>query len=99
MNYPTHNSYLKVQSELGILGIGSFLGIVITALFRIKKLYTTTTDKFHKPFYIGVMASMIAFLFMNLSDNLFFVPKATTYFWFLLATVEALLKLNYNNDF
>ncbi|MBK5240534.1 O-antigen ligase [Clostridium sp.] len=90
-NFPTHNSYLKVQSELGIIGIGSFLGVVITALFRIRKFYRTTEDKFHKPFYMGVMASMVAFLFMNLSDNLFFVPKATTYFWFLLATAEALL--------
>jgi len=91
-NYPSHNSYLKVQSELGIIGIVSFLGIVSIALFRVKKLYITTTDKFHRAFYMGVMASMVAFLFMNLSDNLFFVPKATTYFWFLLATVEALLR-------
>ena len=90
-NYPSHNSYLKVQSELGIIGIVSFLGIVVIALFRVKKLYSTTTDNFHKAFYMGVMASMVAFLFMNLSDNLFFVPKATTYFWFLLATAEALL--------
>ncbi|MBK5240784.1 O-antigen ligase [Clostridium sp.] len=91
-NYPTHNSYLKLQSELGIIGIISFLGIITMTLFKIKKLYSTTRDKFHRPFYIGVMASMIAFLFMNLSDNLFFTPKATTYFWFLLATAEALLK-------
>lgn len=90
-NFPTHNSYLKVQSELGVMGIAAFLGIIAVALSRIVKLYSTTTDKFHRPFYMGVMASMIAFLFMNLSDNLFFVPKATTYFWFLLATVEALL--------
>jgi len=89
--FPTHNSFLKIQSELGILGIVSFLGIITMALIRIKRLYSTTIDKFHKPFYIGVMASMTAFLFMNLSDNLFFVPKATTYFWFLLATAEALL--------
>lgn len=92
-NYPAHNSYLKVQSELGIIGTVSFLGVIATALFRIKKLYSTTTDKFHRVFYMGVMASMIAFLFMNLSDNLFFVPKATTYFWFLLATADSLLNI------
>jgi len=90
-NFPAHNSYLKVQSELGIIGIVSFLGVIVTALLRIRKFYTATEDKFHKPFYMGVMASMCAFLFMNISDNLFFVPKATTYFWFLLATAEALL--------
>lgn len=98
-NYPTHNSYLKVQSELGIIGIASFLGIIAMSLSRIKKLYSTTTDNFHKPFYMGVMASMIAFLFMNLSDNLFFVPKASTYFWFLLATGESLLNYNRKENF
>jgi len=90
-HYPAHNSYLKVQSELGIIGIVSFLGVIVTALLRFRKLYSTTNDKFYKAFYMGVTASMVAFLFMNLSDNLFFVPKATTYFWFLLATAEALL--------
>lgn len=93
-HYPAHNSYLKVQSELGIVGIVSFLGIVITALARIKTVYSNTKNDFHRAFYMGVMASMVAFLFMNFFDNLFFVPKATTYFWFLLATAEALL----NND-
>ncbi len=96
-NYPGHNSYLKVQSELGIIGIVSFLGIVTISLSRVKKLYSTTTDSFYKPFYMGVMASMVAFLFMNLFDNLFFVPKATTYFWFLLATVEALLNTSHQS--
>lgn len=98
-HYPTHNSYLKVQSELGIVGIVSFLGVLATALFRVKKLYTTTEDEFHRAFYMGVMASMVAFLFMNFSDNLFFVPKATTYFWFLLATTEALLNHRSNSIF
>jgi putative inorganic carbon (HCO3(-)) transporter len=89
--YTTHNSYLKVWSELGIIGIVSFLGILITALLRVKKLFTITNDKFIKAFYMGVFASMIAFYFMNISDNLVFVPKATTYFWVLLATAESTL--------
>ena len=89
--YPAHNSYLKVESELGIVGIVSFLAVLVTSLFRVKKLFTTTDDKFIKAFYMGAFASMIAFFFMNISDNLFFVPMATTYFWFLIATAESLL--------
>jgi len=96
--YPAHNSYLKVESELGIIGIVSFLGVLVTALFRVKKLFTITNDKFIKAFYMGVFASMIAFYFMNISDNLFFVPKATTYFWFLIATAEGLLNATLNNS-
>lgn len=94
--YPAHNSYLKIQSELGIIGIVSFLAILITTLFRVKKLFTITNDKFIKAFYMGALASMIAFYFMNISDNLFFVPKATTYFWFLVATTESLLNSSEN---
>ena len=95
--YPAHNSYLKIQSELGIIGIASFLMILITALLRVKKLFTSTNDKFLKAFYMGAFASMIAFYFMNISDNLFFVPKATTYFWFLVATAESILNSSINN--
>lgn len=89
--YPAHSSYLKIQSELGIIGITSFLVILVTALLRVKKLFTITNDKFIKAFYMGAVASMIAFYFMNIVDNLFFVPKATTYFWFLVATAESIL--------
>jgi len=95
--YPAHNSYLKIQSELGIIGITSFLAILVTTLFRVKKLFTITNDKFLKAFYMGVFASMIAFYFMNISDNLFFVPKATTYFWFLVATAESILNSSIDN--
>ena len=95
--YPAHNSYLKLQSELGIVGIVSFLAILITALLRVKKVFTITSDKFIKAFYMGAFASMVAFYFMNISDNLFFVPKATTYFWFLLATAESILNTSIDN--
>lgn len=95
--YPAHNSYLKVESELGIIGIVSFLTILVTSLFRVKKLFMTTEDKFIKAFYMGAFASMIAFYFMNIFDNLFFVPMATTYFWFLIATAESLLNSSEQN--
>ncbi len=95
--YPAHNSYLKLQSELGIIGIVSFLMILITAILRVKKIFTITKDKFIKAFYMGAFASMIAFYFMNISDNLFFVPKATTYFWFLVATAESILNSSREN--
>ncbi|AYD39804.1 O-antigen ligase family protein [Clostridium fermenticellae] len=88
--FPCHNSYLKIQSELGIFGTIFFISILINALIRIKKLTDSLEDKFLKYFYTGFFASVIAFLVMNLSDNLFFVPKTTSFFWMLLAMGEAL---------
>jgi O-antigen ligase len=88
--FPCHNSYLKIQSELGIFGIIFFVSILINALIRIKELAGSIEDKFLKYFYTGFFASVIAFLIMNISDNLFFVPKTTSFFWILLAGEEAL---------
>lgn len=87
----THNSYLKVESELGIIGGISFIGILVAALLQVKKCISTTQDEFYKFFYTGFLASMISFYVMNLSDNLFFVPKTTSYFWILLAISQGML--------
>ncbi|MCT8977254.1 O-antigen ligase family protein [Clostridium sp. CX1] len=89
--FPTHNSYLKVQSELGVMGIVFFIGILISALLKIKNLIQFTEDKLYKYFYTGFFASMVSFFFMNLSDNLFFVPKTTAFFWLLLAMAEGII--------
>lgn len=92
--YPSHNSYLKVESELGIVGIISFLGILILGLRKIFRFIKTTDNKYYKYFYTGFLASSISFYFMNLADNLFFVPKTTAYFWLLLAVCDSLIYKN-----
>lgn len=93
--FPSHNSYLKVFSELGIIGGAALIAFLVLALFRLKKLTKQLSDNFFKPVYVGCFASFIAFLFMNFSDNLLFVPKATTYFWLMLAIGEALSKIQF----
>ena len=87
----THNSYLKIESELGIIGGLSFIGILVSALIAVKKFISTTQEEFFKFFYTGFLAAMIAFYVMNLSDNLFFVPKTTSYFWILLAISQGIM--------
>lgn len=88
-HFPAHNSYLKVFSELGIIGIVNFISIIILAIIRVKKFISMTKDNFYKLFFTGFFASIIGFLVMNTVDNLFFVPKVTTFFWVLLALSEA----------
>jgi O-antigen ligase len=89
--FPCHNSYLKIQSELGIFGSISFLGILLYSFLKIKRLIESTEDRLYRYFYTGFLASMVAFFFMNLSDNLFFVPKTTVCFWLLLAMGDAIM--------
>ncbi|AGK97858.1 O-antigen ligase family protein [Clostridium pasteurianum] len=90
-HYPTHNSYLKIESELGIIGGLSFISIIVNALIKIKKVIVNIHDKEINLFYIGFLASVVAFLFMNLFENLFFVPSVIVYFWIFLAAADGLL--------
>lgn len=92
-SFPCHNTYLKIQAELGIIGSLSFVGILVSAWLNVKKIISNKNE-FINTFYTGFLASMIAFYFMNVFDNLFFVPKTTTYFWMLLAISQSFL---YNN--
>ncbi|GAB6172793.1 O-antigen ligase [Paradesulfitobacterium aromaticivorans] len=90
--YPVHNSYLKVQSELGIAGSVSLAGILVSAWLIVKKAAKFISDPFLSSFFTGFLASIPAFYFMNLSDNLLFVPKVTSYFWLMLAIAASALR-------
>lgn len=96
--WPCHNSYLKMETELGIIGGVSFVALLLSSLIKVKSFVDTTKNKFYKHFYIGFLASMVAFYVMNLVDNLFFVPKTTTYFWILLAVSQGMMYREKKNE-
>lgn len=84
-NFPTHNSYLKIQSELGIAGIISFLGLLACSIKKVYMVPKVTEDTFIKLFYTGFLASMVAFLAMNFFDNMFFIPQVAMSYWMIVA--------------
>lgn len=90
-HYPAHNSYLKIESELGIIGGLSFISIIVNALIKVRNVIANVKDRKINLFYIGFLASVVAFLFMNLFENLFFVPSVVVYFWIFLAAADGLL--------
>lgn len=83
--FPVHSSYLKVESELGILGIAGFLFMIVEIFLKLKSCIKEFSHHFYKVFYSGFFASYIAFLAMNVFENLFFLPKTTVYFWMFVA--------------
>ncbi len=98
-HYPTHNAYLKIESELGVVGGISFIGIIVCSIIKIKNVIKNIQDKDLKLFYIGFFASMIGFFFMNLFESLFTVPEVVAYFWIFLACADALLYRERNNTY
>lgn len=84
--YPTHNSYLKMLTELGIPGVIAFMVMLILVVKRLFYVYFNSNGRI-KLFYTGLIASVITFLGLNLFDNMLFAPKVTTYFWIFVAMI------------
>jgi O-antigen ligase len=84
-DFPSHNSYIKVWSELGILGILSFLALVILSIKKVYDFVTSCSNENIKVFYLGFLCSLCGFYVMNFFDNLLFIPKIALYFWVFLS--------------
>ncbi len=76
----THNSYLQIWAEMGILGIVSWLMIVFIFIKKgIKNLYSKN-DYYN----LGLLMSGLSFLFYNLIDFSFFISQSAFLFWMVL---------------
>ena len=84
-DFPSHNSYIKVWSELGILGILSFITLVILSIVKVYGFIKDCSDERIKVFYLGFLCSLCGFYVMNFFDNLLFIPKIALYFWVFLS--------------
>ncbi|QAA32016.1 O-antigen ligase family protein [Clostridium manihotivorum] len=83
--FPSHNSYLKIASELGIVGELSFWLIIIFILREAAHFMKNKSQTLTSYFIEGFLVGLIPFLFMNCFDNILFVPKVSTFFWIMVA--------------
>lgn len=86
LNMPPHNSFLKVWCENGIFVLVLFIGAMCVCGKWILDLVKIKGNE-ERVFFIGIGCSFFAFMVMNLSDDLFFIPKLTSYFWVFAALI------------
>jgi O-antigen ligase len=84
-----HNIFLKIQSELGVIGTVAFIGIVISHFRDLIRYIKKEKDQFFQLFFKGFLVSGIAFMMMNLVDNYFSAPKVIAYFWLFIAIYQS----------
>lgn len=90
-----HNIFLKMQTELGIIGSILFIAFIIATIITLYKLIKSTRNKLYSSITIGVLTSFITFIFMNLLDCYFNSPKVVATMFVILALVNSLrIKIN-----
>ena len=89
--YSSHNAFLTVAAETGVLGLAVFLVIVLLALRVAFAGWRNGIEAADRLLFLGGGCGMIAFLVQSLSNITFFHPRVALYYWLLLAVLVALL--------
>jgi putative inorganic carbon (HCO3(-)) transporter len=80
-----HNDYLQIASELGLIGLGIFIWLLVNALRIFKKLLKTESI-----LITGLLASVISMLISAVFEFPFHNPATALTFWMILGISGAL---------
>jgi O-antigen ligase len=90
---PVHNVLLWVAAESGLLGVGAFLGMMLSALLRAWKVLRLH----HEPtcrIALAAFCAITVYLLDGLTDPLFREPVAFMMFWTCLAMTVAVVRMD-----
>ncbi len=65
-----HNDYLRITVELGIIGLISYLLLILVFLGNIIILYKKTTDESFKTFCLGFLTLFISLFLISFGENI-----------------------------
>lgn len=86
--FDSHNYYMKVLSEEGIIGISVLALILIKAFFSGWRLYRNGTSQFYQGLGFGFMGCVIAASITNMFGDRFSYFVLGGYFWILWGLVD-----------
>jgi putative inorganic carbon (HCO3(-)) transporter len=79
-----HNSYLQIWAETGILGIVSFLWLIVIVFAFLLQKIKSITDRKHAA---GLITAAVVFLIHNFFDFTFFLPEIANLWWLVLGII------------
>ena len=83
----THNFYMKMLAELGLLGLFSFIWLLFASFMTGWSLYRESTDVFFKGLGLGFAGCVVAVAVTNAFGNRWAYISVGSYFWIFLGIV------------
>jgi O-antigen ligase len=91
-----HNMFLRVAAEMGILGLLSFLLILVIPFFAMRHVYRTTADRFMRGWMLGGMASLFGIIVVNMFGSRFVREELVGLYWIMVALTYAYIYVRRN---
>jgi len=85
-----HNEYLQLGAELGMLGLGIFLWLLITYFNYGIKLLKRLKDEYKQGILIGLMGGVVAVLIDGIFGFPLHLPATIVLFWLFIGLVVSL---------
>ena len=85
-----HNEYLQLGAEIGILGLGIFLWLIITYFNYGIKLLKRLKDEYKQGIVIGLMGGVVAVLIDAIFGFPLHLPATLVLFWLFIGLVVSL---------
>ena len=82
-----HNDYLKIFIENGILGVISYIAIIVSLIFTLMKKYMKTKSDSAKILFLLFIGISSALYFMSFADNVIRNTALQWTFWILLGAM------------
>ena len=82
-----HNEFLELGGEMGILGLGAFLWILVVCLRQAVALVRVAEDKHRRTLVIGLISGVAGMLATNLVGVNLHFPSSAIFFWLTLGLV------------
>jgi hypothetical protein len=89
----THNFYLKVACEQGVIGLLLLAAVLLRALWTGWRLYLTGRSDFHRGLGLGFFASVFAVAVTNIFGDRFSYFALGAFFWMSYGAVQRALTL------
>ena len=88
-----HNEYLQLWAEMGIVGLGIFIWLIISYFSCGLKILRKIKDEYKQGIIIGLMGSVAAVLIDGLFGFPLHLPATVILFWLVLALTIATIKI------
>ncbi|MDH5173819.1 MAG: tetratricopeptide repeat protein [Elusimicrobiota bacterium] len=84
-----HNDYLEITTNTGILGLGTFLWLIVTLYWAgLKRLKQISESKYSPNLLIIILSSLTAVLIHSFFHYSFYLPTTSMLFWLWLGLLN-----------